>query len=143
MERKIEFVRIHTPSLIKKCHNVSKVKAVVREADKILIIIDKENAEKYDENREVWRHLKKLTEPDKKKIVVIATEPCIEEWLCISLGFNFDRSGNDAKRKPDKVLEENRKYKKRDLPKFVPELNFEKLIKESNSFRAFYSELCE
>ena len=48
--QKVEFVKTYTPSLIKKCHNVRKVKPVIR--DRILIIIDKENTYNYDEDKD-------------------------------------------------------------------------------------------
>lgn len=139
--RKIKFAKTHTPSLIKKCHNVGKVKTIVRDVDRVLIVIDKENTGKYDENREIWRHLKRLNEADKTKIIVIATEPCIEEWICISLGLGFDRDGNDKERKPDRILEKEKGYKKSELPNYAFQLNFKRLLKESNSFRKFYKEL--
>ncbi len=34
--QKVEFVKTYTPSLIKKCHNVRKVKSVVREVDRVI-----------------------------------------------------------------------------------------------------------
>jgi len=139
----IESVKTYTPSQIRKCHRKfgKKVKSVVRDADRIIIVIDKENDIKYDEENQIWRHLKDLKETDKKKIVVIATEPCIEEWICISLGLSFDKSGIKIDQKPDRVLERERKYKKKNLPKFALELNFEKLIKESKSFLKFLEAL--
>ena len=143
LKEKIEFAKPHTPSLIKKCHNVSKVKAVVREVDKVLIVIDKENVSEYDEDREIWKHLKGLSKADKAKIAVIATEPCIEEWICISLGLNFDKTGNNVERKPDRVLESRKKYRKQDLPNYALQLDFEKLLKESNSFKRFYYALVD
>jgi len=141
LNRRIEFAKPHTPSLIKKCHNVRKVKTVVREVDKVLIVIDKEKVDEYDENREIWKHLKGLSKADKAKIVVIATEPCIEEWICVSLGLSFDKTGNDKERKPDRVLKREKKYKKEDLPNYALQLNFEKLLKESDSFKKFYNAL--
>jgi hypothetical protein len=58
------FVRMgKNPALIKKCHNVGrKVKAVVKDVDRVLLVIDKEDTYNYDENREIWRHLKDLKE---------------------------------------------------------------------------------
>ncbi len=60
----IEYQKLYEPAHIKKCHNVRKVKAVIREVDRVLIVIDKENSDSYDENREVWRHLSKLSDKD-------------------------------------------------------------------------------
>ena len=134
----IKFAR-ETHSLIKRCHNVgSKVKSVVRDVDKVIIVIDKENSREYDENREIWRHLEELSKIDKKKIVVIATDPCIEEWICISLNLNFDRDGYDIERKPDRVLKKEKGYRKSQLPKYADLLDFEKLLKKSSSFKKFY-----
>ncbi len=62
-----------------------------------MIIIDKEDTYNYDENKDVWRHLSGLKNEDKSKIVVIATEPEMEEWICISLDLNFDNTGYDKK----------------------------------------------
>ncbi len=111
--QKVEFVRTYTPSLIKKCHNVRKVKSVVREVDRVLIIIDKENTYNYDENKDIWRHLSGLKSEDKSKIVVIATEPEIEEWICISCGIAFDKTGYNVKDKPSEVLKRKLCYKKK------------------------------
>ncbi len=138
---KIEFAKLHTPSLIKKCHNVRKVLSVVRDVDRILILIDKENSDEYDEDRDVWRHLRNLKEQDKRKIVVIATEPEIEEWICESLDIPFDKTGKDLERKPSKILGKNHNYKKSKLPKYAENLDFEKLLRKSKSFKEFYLSL--
>ena len=137
--KNIVFARTYTPALIKKCHNVRKVKSVVKDVDKVIIIVDKENESEYDEYEEIWRHLKNLGDEDKKKIAVIAAEPCIEEWICTSLGLEFDGSGFNADKKPDRILKENRGYRKSDLPNYVRDLDFDKLLKSSRSF----SELVE
>jgi hypothetical protein len=139
--QKVEFVKTYTPSLIKKCHNVRKVKSVIREVDRVLIIIDKENTYNYDENKDIWRHLSGLKNEDKKKIVVIATEPEIEEWICISLKHKFDKTGNDVENKPSRVLERQLGYKKSKLKDFANELDFDKLLAKSKSFRVFYESL--
>ncbi len=139
--QKVEFVRTYTPSLIKKCHNVRKVKSVVREVDKVLIIIDKENIYNYDEDKDIWRHLSGLKSEDKGKIVVIATEPEIEEWICISCGITFDKTGYNVKDKPSEVLKRKLCYKKEKLKDFADKLNFEKLLNKSKSFEIFYKAL--
>ncbi len=141
LKKKIEFAKPYTPSLIKKCHNVRKVKTVVKEVDKVLIVIDKENVSKYDEYREIWRHLEGLDETDKSKITVIATEPCIEEWICISLRESFDKTGGNTREKPDRILERKIGYKKCKCGKLVEKLDFEILLKDSNSFKKFYETL--
>ncbi|MDI3498954.1 hypothetical protein [Archaeoglobus sp.] len=133
----VEFASTYTPKHIKKCHNVSKVKSVVRDVDRVLIIIDKENNYEYDENRDIWRHLKGLKEQDKVKITIIATEPEIEEWICISLGLNFDKSGSNSDSKPSRVLKRECNYKKSDLKSYAEKLDFEKLMNGSGSFRRF------
>jgi len=140
---KIQFVKTYTPSLIKKCHNVRKVKSVIREVDRVLIIIDKENIYDYDENKEIWRHLSRLKSEDKSKIVVIATEPEIEEWICISLGIDFDKTGYNVRNKPSEVLKRRFDYKKRRLKDFSDKLDFDKLLAESGSFKLFYESLHE
>lgn len=138
----IEFVRSYTPSLIKKCHNVGiKVKSVIREVDRVIVVIDKENVYNYNEEMEIWRHLKNLSSKDKSKISIIATEPCIEEWICISLDFEFDKTGADIDLKPDRVLERNIGYKKEELAKYAEKLDIEKLLKYSESFKKFYNAL--
>jgi hypothetical protein len=137
------FVRMgKNPALIKKCHNVGKkVKAIIKDVDRVLIVIDKEDSYNYDENREIWRHLKDLKEEYRKKIRVIALEPEIEEWICISLSLNFDKTGYDKTRKPSKVLERSDKYEKSKLDRYVEKLDFETLLKKSSSFRDFYNSL--
>ncbi len=135
---KIKFFTSYTPALIKKFHNVRKVSSVVRDVDRILIIIDKE---KYDENKEIWRHLRNLKEHDRRKIIVIATEPEIEEWICKSLDINFDKTGIDSERKPSRILERNQGYRKAKLPEYFDKLNFEKLLEKSKSFKDFYNSL--
>ena len=140
----IEFARSHTSALIRKCNNVSvsrKVKAVIRDVDRIIIVIDKENTYDYDENREIWRHLKDLKEEDIQKVHVIATEPEIEEWICVSLGIDFDRTGYDTNRKPNKILERKEDYKKSKLDKYAEKLDFEKLLNSSESFKKFHGSL--
>ena len=138
---KIEFAKLHTPSLIKKCHNVRKVLSVIRDVDRVLILIDKENSDEYDEDRDVWRHLRNLKEQDRRKIVVIATEPEIEEWICESLDIPFDKTGRDLERKPSKILDKNHNYKKSKLPKYAENLDFEKLLRNSKSFKEFCNSL--
>jgi len=137
--QKVEFVKTYTPSLIKKCHNVRKVKPVIR--DRILIIIDKENTYNYDEDKEIWRHLGRLKDEDRSKIVVIATEPEIEEWICITLGMEFDRTGYNTNNEPSKVLKREEDYKKEKLEDFADKLYFNKLLAESESFKLFYESL--
>ena len=140
---KIEYQKLYEPAHIRKCHNVKKVKAVIREVDRVLIVIDKENSDSYDENKEIWRHLKDLKDEDRAKITVIATEPCIEEWICISLGLSFDKTGRNLERKPDRVLKDELNYKKSRLHEYTSQLDFKKLKTESNSFsfRKFISGL--
>ncbi|RLE85522.1 MAG: hypothetical protein DRJ41_01035, partial [Thermoprotei archaeon] len=76
LARKIVFPKTYSPSLIRKCHNVGrKVKPVLREVDRVIIIIDKENINTYSEEKDVWRHLLNLRKEDRDKIVVVATEP--------------------------------------------------------------------
>lgn len=133
--------RKETPALIEKCHNVRKVKPVIREVDRILIIIDKENTYNYDEDKEIWGHLGRLKDEDRSKIVVIATEPEIEEWICISLGMEFDRTGYNTNNKPSKVLKREEDYKKEKLEDFADKLDFNKLLAESESFKLFYESL--
>ena len=139
------FVRMgKNPALIKKCHNVGrKVKAVVKDVDRVLLVIDKEDTYNYDENREIWRHLKDLKEEYRKKIRVIALEPEIEEWICISLGRDFDKTGYDRARKPSKVLERTDNYEKSKLDRYVEKLDFKRLMENSNSFKYFYHSLRE
>jgi|GEM_PF-1371329 hypothetical protein len=138
---KIQFAKTYTPALIKKCHNVRKVCSVVRDVDRVLIVIDKESVDNYDEYEDIWKHLKNLKDYDREKIVVIATEPEIEEWVCVSLGIDFDRTGNDIEKKPSRILENNHNYKKSRLSEYANELNFKKLLEESKSFRDFYASL--
>jgi len=129
-------------ALIKKCHNVrNKVLAVIREVDRVLILIDKENEYEYDEREHIWRHLKGLKESDRSKVVVVATEPCIEEWICKSLGLNFDRTGLNVEQKPDRVLRRRYGYKKRRLPKYVNKLDIDGLLRNSKSFKEFCAAL--
>ena len=138
---KIEFVRKYTPSLIEKCHNVgSKVRAIVREVNRVIIVIDKENPN-YDEDKEIWRHLKNLKSKDKRKIVVISTEPEIEEWICVSKGMGFDSTGINKNKKPSRILKEKINYKKSDLPKFAEDIDVKKLLKCSESFKKFVQSL--
>ncbi len=106
-----------------------------------MIIIDKEDTYNYDENKDVWRHLGGLKNEDKSKIVVIATEPEMEEWICISLDLNFDNTGYDKKRKPSEVLKKEINYEKSNLHKYVEKLDFEKLMKKSKSFIEFCKSL--
>jgi len=136
-----EYVKAYMPAQIEKCHNVKKIKSVLKEADRIVVVIDKENEREYDEEDQIWKHLKELKEEDRRKIAIIATEPCIEEWICISLGLDFDKTGMDAERKSDKVLERYQEYKKFELPNFVSKLNFEKLKEKSASFSKFLESL--
>ncbi len=79
--------------------------------------------------------MNRLSDEDRAKITVIATEPCIEEWICISLGLSFDKAGKDLEKKPDRVLKDKMDYKKSNLPKYVSQLDFKKLMNESESFR--------
>lgn len=73
--KKIEY-KPRNPSLIKKCHNVeAKVNSVVRDVERVIIVVDKEDTTIYDENKDIWRHLKNLKGKDKDKIHIIATEP--------------------------------------------------------------------
>ncbi len=138
---KIEFVRIHTPGYIEKCHNVgNKVKTVVKDTDRIIILIDKEDLN-YDENKEIWRHLKNLKDEDKKKIFVISTQPEIEEWICRSKNFSFDETGMNKEDKPSKILERKENYKKKTLPKYADEIDIGKLLETSESFREFVKAL--
>ena len=149
VKENIEFARLgnfvrmgKNPALIKKCHNVGrKVKAVVKDVDRVLIVIDKEDTYNYDEDREIWRHLRDLKEDYRRKIRVIALEPEIEEWICISLSLNFDKTGYDKTRKPSKVLERGHNYEKSKLDRYVEKLDFEMLMKNSSSFRDFYNSL--
>ncbi len=133
----------NSPALIKKCNESKfrKVKSVIREVDRVLIIIDKENTYNYDENKDIWRHLSGLKNEDKSKIVVIPMEPEIEEWICISLGIDFDKTGYNARDKPNEVLKRKLGYKKERLKDFADKLDFDKLLAESESFRMFYKSL--
>jgi len=128
-------------ALIKKCHNVRKVLAVIREVDRVLVLIDKENELEYDEHKLIWGHLKGLKESDRSKVVVVATEPCIEEWICKSLGLNFDRTGLDVNQKPDRVLKRKLGYEKHRLPDYVDKLDIDGLLRNSNSFKEFCAAL--
>ena len=139
---KAQFVRTHTPSLIEKCHNVgSKIKSILGEVDRVIIIIDKENLREYDEDKEVWKHLRGLKEKDKRKIFVISTEPEIEEWICKSKNLHFDETGVDREKKPSKILERKVGYKKNKLPIYAKEINIKKLLENSKSFRKFIDSL--
>ena len=132
----IQFARTHTPSLIEKCHNVgNKIKSIIRDVDRVIIVIDKENIREYDENKEIWRHLRELKEKDKRKIFVVSNEPEIEEWICISKNLRFDESGINKENKPSKILERKIGYKKDRLPAYVNEIDIKKLMKRSKSFR--------
>lgn len=62
---------------------------------------------------------------NKTALIIIETE--IEEWICLSKGFNFQG-------KPSRYLEYNHGYKKRNLNKYVSDLNIDRLIQESGSF---------
>jgi len=128
-------------ALIKKCHNVRKVLAVIREVDRVLILIDKENEYEYDEREHIWRHLKGLKGRDRSKVVVVATEPCIEEWICKSLGLNFDRTGLNVSQKPDRVLRRRFGYEKCELPDYVDKLDIDGLLRNSKSFKEFCAAL--
>jgi hypothetical protein len=140
--RKFEYQR-NSPALIKKCNESKfrKVRSVIKEVDRVLIIIDKEKTYNYDENKAVWQHLSGLKNEYLRKIVVIATEPEIEEWICISLGIDFDRTGYNAKDKPSEVLKRKLGYKKERLKDFANKLDFNKLLAESESFKLFYESL--
>ena len=144
ISRNIEFARSYTSALIKKCNYVSvgrKVKSVIRDVDRVVLVIDKENSYTYDENKEIWKHLKDLKEEDRRKVHVVATEPEIEEWICISLDMDFDRTGYDKDRKPSKILERKEDYKKSKLDKYAERLDFEKLLNSSESFKKFHNSL--
>lgn len=140
--RRFEYQR-NSPALIKKCNESKfrKVKSVVREVDKVLIIIDKENIYNYDEDKDIWRHLSGLKSEDKSKIVVIATGPEIEEWICISYGIAFDKTGYNVKDKPNEVLKRKLSYKNERLKDFADKLDFDKLLTKSESFKLFYKSL--
>lgn len=68
----------------------------------------------------------------KDRVDVIVFEYETEEWICLSLGIKYSNV------KPSKALNEwlkikrGKNYHKRDLPKFVPELNLKNLSNDEN-----------
>lgn len=87
----------------------------------------------------VWNH--QIGLPIEFEIETVERTNLTDFTICISLGLGFDRDGNDKERKPDRILEKEKGYKKSELPNYAFQLNFKRLLKESNSFRKFYKEL--
>ncbi len=112
----------------KKIERVLKASLKFGDFDKAVLIIDG------DGNPEDKRKSAELHIPydliDRVDVIVFEYEA--EEWICKSLGIKY------GKIKPSKALKDwlkikrGRDYHKRDLPKFVEDLNFFKLNKDPN-----------
>jgi len=116
-----------------------KIKASITDYDKIILLIDYE-CKKYTNPEDIIRQYTKDIK-NKEKITVIFTEPEIEEWICISLGYKFDKNGFTKYKKPSKILKEKIGYEKSNLHKYVKDLNINLLLENSRSFKEFLEAL--
>lgn len=114
-----------------KVSRIIKANFISSNPDKIIRIKDGEG-NRFDE---VMRNIEEVelknldkTLKDKVKIVILDCE--IEEWICISKDIKFNC-------KPSRELRIRERYEKHMLPKYVDELDIDKLKRRSRSFRDF------
>ncbi|MFA4957875.1 MAG: hypothetical protein WC556_12970 [Candidatus Methanoperedens sp.] len=103
--------------------------------DKIIIILDSDGPHNYKSRyANVKRHV-----PDgmKTPVEIILTDYEIEEWICISKGLKWKHH------KPSDELKLKFGYIKSSLPKYADELDFDKLGKNCESFKAFLDALTQ
>jgi len=101
--------------------------------DKIIIILDSDDPQNYKSRyANVKRHV-----PDglKTPVEIILMDYEVEEWICISKDIKWKHS------KPSDELKLKFRYIKSSLPKYASELDFDKLGKNSKSFKAFFEAL--
>ena len=109
------------------------LKAFDTSCDKIIIILDSDGPQNYESRYvNIERHVPHgLRTP--VKIILVDYE--IEEWICISKNFEWKHS------KPSEELKVKDGYIKSSLPKYAAELDFDKLVKNCISFKAFLAAL--
>ncbi len=101
--------------------------------DKIIIVLDSDEPQNFEYRyANIVRHV-----PDNLKtpVEIILMDYEIEEWICISKNLKWKHS------KPSDELKNKEGYTKSSLPKYASELDFDKLQKNSRSFKAFLNAL--
>ncbi len=97
-----------------------------------VIIFDADDPQKFkDKYERAQGHTKNIKTP----VYIVLAEYEIEEWICISKDLKWKHS------KPSEELKRNFGYEKHKLPKYANELDFNKLQKNCNSFKAFLNAL--
>lgn len=111
------------------------LKAIDNSCDKIIIIQDADGPHnKVDRYKRIKNHIPDdLTTP----VEIIQNDYEIEEWICVSMDLKW------GELKPSKELKHKCGYIKSGLPKYAARLDFDKLIKNSESFRLFLKALQE
>ena len=111
------------------------LKAIDTSCDKIIIIQDADGPQnKVDRYKRIKNHV-----PDDliTPVEIIQNDYEIEEWICVSMDLKW------GELKPSKELKHKCGYIKSGLPKYAERLDFDKLIKNSDSFRLFLKALQE
>lgn len=109
------------------------IKAAAQNYHKFIVVFDSDG-ENNAEQRIQQELIKELSENDLQiELIVVACNPCIEEWIVANMCLNTN--------KPVDFLKQNRKYEKRHLPRFVDEIDVDRLRDKSQSFRKFYEAL--
>jgi len=105
----------------------------------IVLVLDAEGRPTNEVRRRMEQHVPPSCRGDVKIVVL---DYCAEEWICIGLGIEFSDDPVGALRNwLRKRREASADYHKYMLAKFVPELDLERLIDRSRSFRAFLEAL--
>jgi len=124
-----------------KC-NVKLKRILASAADEyhpIVLVLDAEGRPANEVRRRMEQHVPPSCRED---IKIVVLDYCAEEWICIGLGIEFSDDPVRALRSwLRKRKEASADYHKYMLAKFVPELDLERLIDRSRSFKAFLEAL--
>ena len=105
----------------------------------IVLVLDAEGRPVDEVRRRIEQHVPPSCRED---IKIVVLDYCAEEWICIGLGIEFsDDPVRALKNWLRKRKEAGAGYHKYMLAKFVPELDLERLIDRSRSFKAFLEAL--
>lgn len=101
--------------------------------DRIIIVLDADDPRNFNDRYE--RAQSHIPNSMKTPVKIILAEYEIEEWICISKNLKWKHS------KPSDELKRQFGYEKYKLPKYSAELDFDKLLRNCKSFKAFLNAL--
>lgn len=115
-----------------------QIKAAIGDFDKTIVVVDGDGNPEKEEKKQKERHFPK-DENKLKRVEIIVFKDEIEEWVCYSIGIKFSNKPSDALHEWNKKKHcfKSGGYKKKFLPDYVKELNFDKLKAIDASFKKF------